>query len=98
AMEHNTEDFAGSVSAVMQSLLRSSEGIRDAAASMTEAAQAVHAQAVSTSDGAIKASEDLTTVAGEVEELIASVQEISLQVSAATSVSHHAVERAQAGQ
>ena len=65
---------------------------------MAEAAGSVHEQAVSTSEGASKASQDLITVASAVEELTVSVQEISRQVASASTVSRHAVERAAAGQ
>jgi methyl-accepting chemotaxis protein len=65
---------------------------------MAEAAGSVHEQAVSTAEGASKASQDLTTVATAVEELTVSVQEISRQVAAASGVSRHAVERAEAAQ
>jgi methyl-accepting chemotaxis protein len=98
AMERHTETFGSSVSAVMQSLIGSTDGIREAASAMADIAVSVHTQAVSTAEGAAQASQELTTVASAVEELTASVQEISRQVGSATAASRQAVERADAGQ
>jgi methyl-accepting chemotaxis protein len=65
---------------------------------MSGAAGAVHDQATATAGGANKSSQDLTSVAGAVEELTASVDEISRQVTTAASVARDAVSRAESSQ
>ena len=62
--------------------------------SMAQAAEAVRDEAGSTAGGATKSSQDLTSVAAAVEELNASVGEISRQLAEAADVARQAVQRA----
>ena len=61
---------------------------------MAQAAEAVRDEAGSTAGGATKSSQDLTSVAAAVEELNASVGEISRQLAEAADVARQAVQRA----
>ena len=88
AMERHTQDFGSSISGVMASLATAADEMR------REAAGAVRQEASGTSEGASKASQDLTSVAAAVEELTSSVAEISRQVAAASDVARQAVQRA----
>ena len=94
AMEQHTQDFGNSISGVMASLAGSAEGMRRAAESMAQAAEAVRDEAGGTAGGATKSSQDLTSVAAAVEELNASVGEISRQLAEAADVARQAVQRA----
>jgi methyl-accepting chemotaxis protein len=94
AMERHTQDFGNSISGVMASLAGSAEGMRRAAESMAQAAEAVRDEAGSTAGGATKSSQDLTSVAAAVEQLNASVGEISRQLAEAADVARQAVQRA----
>jgi methyl-accepting chemotaxis protein len=94
AMEQHTQDFGNSISGVMTSLAGSAEGMRRAAESMAQAAEAVRDEAGATAGGATKSSQDLTSVAAAVEELNASVGEISRQLAEAADVARQAVQRA----
>ncbi len=96
AMEQHTQEFGASISGVMASLATSAEGMRRAAAAMTEAANAVHGEASGTAEGAAQSSQDLTSVAAAIEQLTTSVDEISRQVAAAADVARQAVRRAAA--
>jgi len=98
AMERDTEAFGTSVSAVMAKLASSAEEIRAAAEAMTQASATVHQAATSTSDGAMKSSEDLATTAAAVEDLTSSFAEIARQVTTAADASRQAVRHAEAGQ
>ena len=94
AMEQHTQDFGNSISGVMTSLAGSAEGMRRAAELMAQAAEAVRDEAGATAGGATKSSQDLTSVAAAVEELNASVGEISRQLAEAADVARQAVQRA----
>ena len=94
AMERHTQDFGNSISGVMASLAGSAEGMRRAAELMAQAAEAVRDEAGSTAGGATKSSQDLTSVAAAVEQLNASVGEISRQLAEAADVARQAVQRA----
>jgi methyl-accepting chemotaxis protein len=97
-MERQTEDFGQSISTVLETLESSATGMRRAAETMSQTAAKVHDEAASTSEGAAKSSDDLTSVAMSVEQLAASVQEISRQVTTAADVSRRAVRRTEASQ
>jgi methyl-accepting chemotaxis protein len=92
--ERHVREFGDTISGVMTSLGGSADGMRRAADAMAQAATAVHAEAHGTSSGAAKSSQDLTAVAAAVEQLNASVGEISRQLAEATDVAHQAVQRA----
>lgn len=96
AMEQHTQDFGTSISGVMTALANAAETMRSAADAMSEASGTVHAEAQTTATGAAKSVQDLMTVAAAVEELTASVSEITRQVSSAAAIAHQAVERADA--
>ncbi len=98
AMSQHTHDFGTSISGVMTSLGGSAEAMRYAAAAMTEVATQVLRQAGTTADGAAKASIDLSSVAAAVEQLSASVDEISRRVAAAAAIAHEAVRSTGTGQ
>ena len=98
AMSRHTNDFGTSISGVMASLGASAAATRRAAAGMAEAAAQVFSQASVTADGAVKASLDLSSVASAVEQLTASVDEISRQVDTAATISGEAVRSAGSGQ
>jgi methyl-accepting chemotaxis protein len=98
ALEQHTQDFGASISGVMAGLAASAEAMRSAAAVMDEAAGGVRTEATNTAGSAAQSSQDLVSVAAAVEQLTASVDEISRQIAAATDVSRQAVQRAEAGQ
>jgi methyl-accepting chemotaxis protein len=98
AMEYNTADFGASISDVMAALDGSAEAMRHAAAAMTDAVTQVSGRARTTATGAAKASLDLASVAGAIEQLTASVDEISRQVASAATIARQAVRSAEAGQ
>jgi len=94
AMDRHTEDFGMSISGVLESLANSAVRMREAAVTMTQAASGVREQAGTTVSRAVRASQDLTTVAAAVEQLTGSVDEVSRQVAAAAQVAREAVQRA----
>ncbi len=96
AMERHTQDFGSSISAVMSSLASSADNMRRASEAMASASTSVNAEARETAQAAEKSSLDLTTVAAAVEELSATVAEISRQVAASGDVTRQAVQRADA--
>jgi len=98
AIDQHTQDFGTSVSGVMTALGNSAEGMRRAAAAMTEATGTVYSHAVATATSAGRSSGDLSSVATAVEGLRTAVSEISRQVTTASEVAHEAVQRANAGQ
>jgi methyl-accepting chemotaxis protein len=95
AIEQHTQDFGNSIAGVMTALAESAETMRRAAEAMTEAAGAAHSEALNTSSGAAKSSQDLTGVATAVEQLNSSVGEISRQLAGAAEVARQAVRRAE---
>ena len=98
AMEQHTQDFGTSVSGVMASLA-SARG-HDAAGRSPDVGggdRGTH-RGHRTAGTAAKSSEDLISVAAAVEQLTASVEEISRQVATAAGVAHQAVQRAEASQ
>ncbi len=97
-MERHTQDFGGSISAVMASLASSAEAMRVASEAMAKAAKAVNVEARGTAQGADRSSEDLTAVATAVEELTSTVAEIARQMAASGEISRQAVQQAKASQ
>jgi methyl-accepting chemotaxis protein len=98
AMDRHTADFGLSISGVMTALGDSADGMRQAAAAMTDAASRVSQQASVTADGAASASQELGSVAESVRQLTASVDEISRQVTNAATIAREAVASANDGQ
>jgi methyl-accepting chemotaxis protein len=94
ALQQHTQDFGNSIAGVMATLASSAEQMRGAAQTMSEAARTVQTEASGTSDGATKSSRDLTAVVTSIEQLKASVGEISRQLAEAAAVAHQAVQRA----
>ena len=97
ATDRHTEAFGTSVAGVMASLASSADEMRHAAVTMAEAATAVRQHAGDTVESGGRASRDLASVAAAVEQLTASVDEISRQVATATEVARDAVRRAKSG-
>jgi methyl-accepting chemotaxis protein len=95
AMERHTQDFGTSIAGVMASLAGAADGLRQASQVMGEATTAVHDEAIETSEGAAKSSQDLVSVAAAVEQLTSSIAEIARQVSASADVARQAVQRAE---
>jgi len=98
AMDQHTNDFGTSIAGVMGSLGSSAATMRRAAGTMAEATTQVYRQASTTAEGAGKASMDLASVAAAIEQLTASVDEISRQVATASDIARQAVQSADAGQ
>jgi methyl-accepting chemotaxis protein len=98
AMSQHTNDFGLSISGVMTSLGGSAEAVRRSAAAMTEAATRVFDHASSTAETAATSSLELASVASAIEQLTASVDEISRQVATAATIARDAVRSASAGQ
>jgi methyl-accepting chemotaxis protein len=98
AMDRHTQDFGTSVSGVMASFTISAEGMRKAARGMSDVAESVREHAGGTAALADNSSSRLTSVAAATEEMAASVDEISRQVTAATEVARKAVAQARASQ
>jgi methyl-accepting chemotaxis protein len=82
----------------MAALSGAARNVRSAADVMTEAASAVHGQAVQTASAAGQSSADLTAVAAAIEEFSASVSEIARQVTISSDVARQAVQRADSSQ
>ncbi len=98
ALDCHTQDFGTSVTGVMASLAASAEGMREAAKAMAGASNDVRARAGETAASANQSSRDLASVASAIEQLTASVTEISHQISMASTISHEAVAKASASQ
>ena len=93
AMDQHMQDFGGSVSGVLSSLVRSADGMRAAATDMTGAAHSTQEHASRTAAAATASAENLTAVSAGVEEMSASVEEISRQVAHTSAAARTAVER-----
>jgi methyl-accepting chemotaxis protein len=98
AMSQHTNDFGISISGVMKTLGGAAEAMRRAADAMSDATARVVREAGETAEGAAKASLDLSSVASAVEQLTASVGEISRQVGNAATIAREAVRSAGIGQ
>ena len=96
AMDQHMQDFGGSVSGVLASLVRAADGMRTAAGDMTGAAHSTREHAARTAVAASGSAENLTAVSAGVEEMSASVEEISRQVAHASVAARTAVERSAA--
>ncbi|SNY92099.1 methyl-accepting chemotaxis sensory transducer with Pas/Pac sensor [Cohaesibacter sp. ES.047] len=87
--------FATDITATVEERLRRAQVQRDIDAELDDVANAVthtNEQAGSAANAAIEASSSVQTVAAAAEELVASIEEISRQVSHATGVSEQAVQ------
>ncbi|MDR3536884.1 MAG: methyl-accepting chemotaxis protein [Acetobacteraceae bacterium] len=98
ALDRHTQDFGASVTGVMAGLTASAEGMREAAKAMAGASNDVRARAGETAASANQSSQDLASVASAIEQLTASVNEISHQISMASTIAHEAVAKAAASQ
>jgi methyl-accepting chemotaxis protein len=90
-MELHTRDFASSVSGVMATLGKTAQSMRDVSQGMVEAADRSRDGSASTSDGALQAAHDLTSIASAVDQLTASSAEIARQVVHSANASQMAV-------
>ena len=93
AMDQLTQDFGTSVSGVMAALAASTETMGKAADAMSAAAVGAHRQANGTAERATQSSQDLTSIAVAIEQMTASVDEISRQVASAAQVARAASDR-----
>jgi methyl-accepting chemotaxis protein len=93
-MEQHTQDFGISISGVMASLGGSAEDMRRAAEAMSVVSNSLKSEAHGTAESAEKSSQDRAAVAAAVEELTASVGEISRQVTSSGEIAREAVQRA----
>ncbi len=96
AVDETSRSFGASASGVLASLGQSADGMRKAATAMAEAAAGVRRQSTDTAGRADRASHDLAAVAAAVEQLTASVGQISHQVGTAAGVAREAVQRSHA--
>ncbi|HEY1936104.1 MAG TPA: methyl-accepting chemotaxis protein [Acetobacteraceae bacterium] len=96
AMDRHTRDFGKTIAGVMTSLTQSAEQMRGSATAMSDGARQTRVDATATADGATAAARDLASVAAASEEMSASIDEISRQVSGVTTAVRQAVERANA--
>ncbi|HEX3573310.1 MAG TPA: methyl-accepting chemotaxis protein [Rhodopila sp.] len=94
AMDAHTQDFGTSVSGVMASLGQSAEAMRLAADKMSGAATRTRDSTSGAVEGANASARDLNSVAVAAEQMAASINEISRQVSHVTTAVLKAVERA----
>ena len=94
AVESYTQDFGRSIAGVMNHLEHGASGMKSAAQRMSGAVAETSDQATSTHREAAAASENLTTVAAAVEQMAASVGEISRQVTKAAAAATAAVDEA----
>ena len=88
-----TEDFGTSVSGVMAALAASTNAMVKSADTMSVAADGAHGHATGTAERAVKSSRDLTSIAAAIEQMTASVDEITRQITAAANVARSASER-----
>ncbi|MGA3399270.1 MAG: methyl-accepting chemotaxis protein [Acetobacteraceae bacterium] len=96
AMDQQLQDFGGSVSGVLANLGAAAEGMRSASSDMMGAAHRTRDHATRTAAGANASSENLAAVAAGVEQMSASVDEISRQVAHASAAARIAVDRSSA--
>lgn len=96
AMDQQLQDFGGSVSGVLADLDAAAGGMRAASSDMMDAARRTREHATHTAAGANASSENLAAVAAGVEQMSASVDEISRQVAHASAAARIAVERSAA--
>jgi methyl-accepting chemotaxis protein len=94
AMDTHTQDFGTSVSGVMTSLGQSANKMHLAADAMSAAAKRTRDSTSQAVAGANTSARDLNSVAVAAEQMAASINEISRQVTHVTTAVHHAVERA----
>ena len=94
ARERAIETFGTAVTGVMESLGRSTEGMRGTAAEMAAAAGRTRDHTSMTVDGANASSRNLSSVAAAAEEMAASINEISQQVAHVTISVQEAVAQA----
>jgi methyl-accepting chemotaxis protein len=97
AVQRYTEDFSISMGGVMTSFGQAAERMQAAASSMTRAAGLTQAQVGGAAADSAQSSQNLTAVAAAVEQLSATVGEISRQIASATTVAADAVREARAG-
>jgi methyl-accepting chemotaxis protein len=92
AVEQLTSDFNAAVSGVLQTLSAAAEEMQATSKTMTDTAETTRVQAETVTQSATASSENLSTVAGATEEMLATVREIGRQVEQATRIAADAVE------
>ncbi|MBL0930844.1 MAG: cache domain-containing protein [Alphaproteobacteria bacterium] len=91
AVEQLTADFNTAVSSVLQTLSAAADEMQATSKTMTDTADTTRNQAEAGSRAATASSENLATVAGATEEMLATVREIGRQVEDATKIAADAV-------
>ena len=81
AVERHTQDFGSTIVAVMAQLTQSSEAMHKASGEMVVSVTRTHEGAVATAQGARKSAMNLATVVSAAEQMAASVNEISQQIT-----------------
>jgi methyl-accepting chemotaxis protein len=81
AMDRHTQDFGTSVSGVMHSFMSAAASMRQSASDVNEAARKTRSSTSITVEGATASARDLNAVAAAAEEMAASINEISSQVT-----------------
>jgi methyl-accepting chemotaxis protein len=96
AIERHTQDFGGTISAVLQSLSTSAADMQKVAEQVADAAARTRDGAASTVTNAEHGSSNLNAVAAAAEELTATAGEIARRVAEAAAAAEQAVARARA--
>ncbi len=91
AAEYVTSEFNSAVSGVLQTLSTAAEKMQENARTMTGTAETTRTQADEVTQSARRSSENLSTVAGATEEMLATVREIGRQVEEAKQIAADAV-------
>jgi len=91
-VEQLTSEFNAAVSGVLQTLSAAAEEMQATSKTMTDTADTTRKQAEQVTQSATQSSENLSTVAGATEEMLATVREIGQQVEQATQIAKDAVE------
>ena len=93
AVERHTQDFGSTIVAVMAQLTRSSDAMHHASDEMVVSVSRTHEGATATSRGAQESAMNLATVVSAAEQMSASVNEISQQISHVTRAARDATDR-----
>ena len=93
AVERHTHDFGTTIAAVMAQLSRSASTMHQASNTMVETVERTQQRAVATAQGARDSSMNLSAVVSSAEEMSASVNEISQQITHVTHAAREATDR-----
>lgn len=93
AVERHTQDFGSTIVAVMAQLTRSSESMYQASGDLVGSVTRTQDRATATAQGARESAMNLATVVSAAEEMSASVNEISQQISHVSRAAREATDR-----